>query len=77
LQNDLDRKIRVTVGEQNNFLLNGAVHLQENEMKKLNTNFVFAYYPGDHFTVSTPEYRTAGYQFLVGRYLEWKKKKAR
>ncbi len=74
LQKDLDGKIRVTVGEGDNFLLNGAVHLLDNEMKKLNTNFVFAYYPGDHFTVGTPEYRAAGLKFLAGRYAEWKKK---
>jgi Putative esterase len=73
LKNELDGKIRVTVGEQDNFLLNGAVHLLETEMKKLDTKFVFAYYPGDHFTVSTPEYRKAGAQFLAQRYMEWKK----
>ncbi|MEP6726358.1 MAG: alpha/beta hydrolase-fold protein, partial [Bacteroidota bacterium] len=73
LKNDLDGKIRVTVGEQDNFLLNGPVHLLEDEMKKLDTKFVFNYYPGDHFTVSTPEYRKAGAQFLAGRYMEWKK----
>lgn len=73
LKNDLGGKIRVTVGEQDNFLLNGAVHLLEEEMQKLDTKFVFAYYPGDHFTVGTPEYRKAGVQFLVAQYMEWKK----
>jgi S-formylglutathione hydrolase FrmB len=73
LKNDLEGKIRVTVGEQDNFLLNGPVHLLETEMKKLDTKFVFAYYPGDHFTVSTPAYRKDGMQFLAQRYLEWKK----
>jgi hypothetical protein len=56
LQKDLYGKVRVSVGEQDNFYLNSAVHLLESEMKKLNTGFVFEYYPGDHFTVSTPEY---------------------
>ena len=41
----------VSVGEQDNFYLNSAVHLLDTEMKKLNTGFVFEYYPGDHFTV--------------------------
>ncbi|MFI5188311.1 MAG: alpha/beta hydrolase-fold protein [Chitinophagales bacterium] len=71
LKNDLEGKIRVSVGEQDNFLLNGAVHLLDNEMKKLGTKFVFAYYPGDHFTVGTPEYRAAGMQFLAKKYIEW------
>ena len=73
LQKDLYGKIRVSVGEQDNFLLNGAVHLLDSEMKKLNTGFVFEYYPGDHFTVSTPEYRKAAERFLVTKYLDWRK----
>jgi len=28
---------------------------------------------GDHFTVSTPEYRKSGEQFLVGKYVQWQK----
>ncbi|HEX5151945.1 MAG TPA: alpha/beta hydrolase-fold protein [Parafilimonas sp.] len=74
LQPDLEGKIRVSVGEQDNFLLNYAVHLLEDEMKKINAGFVLAYYPGDHFTVSTPEYKTAGYQFLEQKYNEIKDK---
>lgn len=73
LKNDLQGKIRVSVGENDNFLLNDAVHFLDNEMKKLDTKFVFAYYPGDHFTVSTPEYRKAGMQFLAQRYETWLK----
>ncbi len=73
LQKDLYGKIRVSAGEQDNFYLNSAVHLLDTEMKKLNTNFVFEYYPGDHFTVWTPEYRKAGEHFLVTKYLEWQK----
>lgn len=68
---DLDGKIRVSVGNQDNFLLNYSVRLLEDEMKKLNSNFTFAYYPGDHFTVSTPEYRTSGYRFLQQKYNEF------
>ncbi|HVZ98203.1 MAG TPA: alpha/beta hydrolase-fold protein [Chitinophagaceae bacterium] len=70
LEPDLKGKIRVSVGNQDNFLLNYAVHLFDTEMKKINAGFVFAYYPGDHFTVSTPEYKTAGYQFLEQKYNE-------
>lgn len=70
LKPDLDGKIRVSVGNQDNFLLNYPIHLLEDEMKKLNANFIFAYYPGDHFTVSTPEDKTSGYQFLQQKYNE-------
>ncbi len=69
---DLQGKIRVSVGSQDNFLLNYPVHLLDDEMKKVDAGFVFAYYPGDHFTVSTPEYKTAGYQFLQQKYNELK-----
>lgn len=72
LEKQLQSKIRVSVGNQDNFLLNYAVHLLDDEMKKLDTRFVFAYYPGDHFTVSTPEYQSAGTKFLAERYANWK-----
>jgi len=72
LKPDLQGKIRVSVGNQDNFLLNYPVHLFDDEMKKVNAGFVFAYYPGDHFTVSTPEYKTSGYQFLQQKYNELK-----
>ena len=74
LKNDLDGKIRVTVGEQDNFLLNGAVHLLDKEMKTLNANMTFEYFPGDHFTVGTPEYREKGLHFIAGKYKEWQQK---
>ena len=67
----LDGKIRISVGTGDNFLLNHAVVMLETEMKKLNSTFKFAYYPGDHFTVSTPLYRKEGYQFLAQKYMEW------
>lgn len=73
LKKELDGKIRITIGEQDNFLLQGAVHLLESEMKKLNAGMVFEYFPGDHFTVSTREYRDKGAHFLAEKYLEWKK----
>ncbi|MBV8388553.1 MAG: hypothetical protein JO080_02005 [Mucilaginibacter sp.] len=67
---NLQGKIRVTVGNQDNFLLNYAVHLLDDEMKKLDAGFVFEYFPGDHFTIHTPEYRLAGYRFLEQKYNE-------
>ena len=70
LKPDLQGKIRVSVGSQDNFLLNYPVHLLDDEAKKIDAGFVFGYYPGDHFTVSTPEYKTAGYQFLQQKYNE-------
>lgn len=75
LEKGLQGKIRVSVGDQDNFLLNYAVHLLDNEMKKLDTRFVFAYYPGDHFTINTPEYEKAGVGFLEERYADWKMKR--
>lgn len=68
---NLDGKLRISVGKQDNFLLNYAVTLLETEMKKLNSTFQFAYYPGDHFTVSTPEYVKDGNHFLKQKYTEW------
>jgi len=73
LEKGLQSKIRVSVGNQDNFLLNYAVHMLDDEMKKLDTRFVFQYYPGDHFTLSTPEYQAAGIGFLEERYAQWKK----
>jgi hypothetical protein len=72
LEKGLQGKIRVSVGNQDNFLLNYAVHMLDDEMKKLDTRFVFGYYPGDHFTLNTPEYQVAGEKFLEERYAQWK-----
>lgn len=71
----LDGKVRISVGTGDNFLLNHAVVLLENEMKKIHAGFTFAYYPGDHFTVSSPEYRKDGNHFLLQKYTEWLHKK--
>ncbi len=71
LKNDLAGKIRISVGEQDNFLLNSPVHLLEAEMKKLSADMQFEYFPGDHFTVSTVEYRKKGFDFLAAKYKEW------
>lgn len=71
LKPDLDSKIRFSVGTDDNFFLDKSVILLEQEMNKLNSNFEFAYYPGDHFTVGFETYYKDGYQFLAKRYAEW------
>lgn len=73
LEKGLQGKVRVSVGNQDNFLLNYAVHMLDDEMKKLDARFIFGYYPGDHFTLNTPEYQSAGTTFLAQRYAQWKK----
>ena len=75
LKPELDNKIRISTGNHDNYFLNKAVELLEVETKKLNANFVYAYYPGDHFTLNYPEYKNAGYTFLEKRYAEWLSKK--
>lgn len=71
IKQGLDGKIRVSVGTGDNFLLNYAVTMLETEMKKLNSTFKFAYYPGDHFTVGTRDYKKDGDRFLAQKYMEW------
>jgi S-formylglutathione hydrolase FrmB len=72
LQKDLQGKVRVTVGNSDNFLLNYAVHMLDDEMMKFGGPFVFVYYPGDHFTVATPQWMSEGNKFLASRYEVWK-----
>jgi S-formylglutathione hydrolase FrmB len=71
LKSELNGKVRISIGNSDNFLLNYAVLSLEKQMKELNSTFQFAYYPGDHFTVFTPEYEKGGMQFLKQRYVEW------
>lgn len=72
LKPDIQGKIRISVGEQDNYLLNYAVHMLDQEMKKLDTGFEFAYYPGDHAIVTTSsEYRSDGGKFLERKYNEY------
>ncbi|MGZ3874662.1 MAG: alpha/beta hydrolase-fold protein [Mucilaginibacter sp.] len=72
LKNDLQGKLRISVGTEDS-VQNPAVRLMENEMKKLQADIVFAYYPGNHFTVVTAEYKKAWDDFLLKRYQEWLK----
>lgn len=71
LKNDLGGKIRVTTGNSDNFLLNHAVHSMDSEMKKINATIEFEYFPGDHFTVNSLEYKKAGDNFLERKYNEF------
>ena len=71
LKPDLDKKIRITTGNNDNFYLNYAVHRLDGAMRKLNANIAIEYFPGDHFTVATPEFFKKGNQFLAEKYLEW------
>ena len=71
LKNDLDGKIRISVGRDDNFLLNYPINLMSEEMKKLNAAVIFKDYPGDHFTVATEEYLNDMTEFLEERYLAW------
>jgi Putative esterase len=73
LKKDMDGKLRISVGNEDNASLNFSVMLMEKEMKKLNAGIVFAYYPGNHFTVGTPEYKKAESLWLEQKYLEWLK----
>jgi hypothetical protein len=71
LKPKLSGKIRISIGHQDNFLLNYSVYLLDEEMKKLNTGFEFVYYPGDHFTVMTADNNLAGFRFLEQRYYNY------
>jgi S-formylglutathione hydrolase FrmB len=71
VKSELNGKVRISIGNRDNFLLNYAVISLEKQMKELNSTFKFGYYPGDHFTVYTPEYEKDGTQFLKQKYLEW------
>ncbi|WPV65894.1 alpha/beta hydrolase-fold protein [Chitinophaga sp. LS1] len=75
VKNKLDGKIRITVGNQDNFLLNYPIRMMEKKMKELKAGIEFVYYPGDHFTVQTPQWVKEGNLFFEGKYLEWLKKK--
>lgn len=72
IKQDLDGKVRLSVGKQDNFSLNHAVTLLEERLKEKGSPFQVAYYPGDHFTLATPQYFSDGYGFLKHKYLEWK-----
>ncbi len=72
LKKDLEGKLRISVGTEDVEQC-PAVRLMEEEMKKLGAGITFAYYPGDHFSVVTGEYKKAWDDFLLKRYREWLK----
>ncbi|QNK61760.1 hypothetical protein H7F33_14510 [Pedobacter sp. PAMC26386] len=71
LKKDLDGKIRISVGDDDNFQLNYPVRLLEEEMKAIQANVLFKYYPGDHFTLKTKAYTDDLNGFLEWRYKQW------
>lgn len=73
LKKDLDGKIRISIGTSDNFYLHHAVKLLDNEMKNLDANMFFKYYPGDHFTIFTEDYKNDGAAFLLKSYNKWLK----
>ncbi|MBT2163305.1 alpha/beta hydrolase-fold protein [Zobellia barbeyronii] len=75
LKKDLGGKIRISVGTSDNIFLNRSVELLEKEMKSLNANIKFDYFPGDHFTLFTEDYKKDGVDFLEKNYNTWLNKK--
>ena len=71
LKENLNGKIRISIGTSDNFHLHHAVKLLDKEMKNLDSNMEFAYYAGDHFTLFTEEYKKDGSDFLVKCYENW------
>ncbi|WP_452230107.1 alpha/beta hydrolase-fold protein [Lacinutrix sp. MEBiC02404] len=71
LKKDLSGKIRISVGTSDNFHLHHAVKLLEEEMKKIDAKIEFTYYPGDHFTLFTEDYKKDGVAFLEACYANW------
>lgn len=71
----MDGKTRISVGTSDNIFLNRSVELLEKEMKSLNANIKFDYFPGDHFTLFTEDYKKDGVEFLEKNYNSWLNKK--
>jgi pimeloyl-ACP methyl ester carboxylesterase len=71
LKPDLDGKLRIAVGNEDTYFLNEPVKLMDQEMKKLGADMPFAYYPGNHFSVMTPDYKKAETMWLRKTYLHW------
>lgn len=71
LSKDLSGKLRISVGNEDNAFLNISTQLMEQEMKKIGADIRFEYYPGNHFTVVTREYRRDEEAWLKAAYLRW------
>lgn len=72
-KNAVSGKIRISMGEQDNFHLQEALYLFEKEMKMLQADIAIEYFPGDHFTVFTDDYKNKGQAFLDACYKKWLK----
>lgn len=71
LSKDLSGKIRISIGDDDNFMLNYPVRLMNEEMKAVQADMLFKYYPGDHFTVKTVGYMADLSGFLEEKYKQW------
>jgi hypothetical protein len=71
LKQALYGKVRVSVGNQDTYKLNFSVKKLEAALKSQNTGFVFGYYPGDHYSVMTPQYKKDETLFLAHKYHAW------
>lgn len=71
LSKDLSGKLRVSVGTEDNAFLNISAQLMEQKMKSIGADIRFEYYPGNHFTVATREYRKDEDVWLKATYLRW------
>jgi hypothetical protein len=67
-------KLRISSANEDNAYLNFTAMLMEKEMKKLNADISFVYYPGNHFNVVTAQYKKDELLFFENKYLEWCKK---
>lgn len=71
LRKDLSGKLLISVGHEDNAFLNISAQLIEQKMKKIGADIRFEYYPGNHFTVATREYRRDEDTWLKTTYLRW------
>lgn len=71
LKKQLYGKVRVSVGNQDTYKLNFSVEKLEAALTGQDTGFVFGYYPGDHYSVMTPQYKKDEAIFLAQKYQIW------
>lgn len=74
LKPELYGKVRISVGNEDTYFLNFPVKKMEETLNIFDTGFKYAYYTGDHFNVTTPQYKKDEAEFLATKYLEWLKK---
>lgn len=67
-------KVRISVGTEDK-AQNPAIYLMEKNIATNYPDIHFNYYPGNHFTVVTPEYKKAEMNWLRDKYLEWQRRK--